>query len=683
MSQRELRAVIQGMMEMLSAEDIQTIRSNVPGAVLPGIDTMTGNPYAMSTLLDLSKITQKTNAPVYYSPSTNSVYVRQSDITLRGINFGDATVYLDANDVTVEDCDFSGELRQNGDGAIVENDTFTGVRSPTGFWGGFISSNSNITIEDNKLLNAPSDAIDIAGTAIPSDVWNGVPGGNISGNYFEGAGDEPGAHADAIWVTDSSIPISITNNLFDGTANAANTASGVNANSDIRITNEVGSVSSVTASGNYFLGAGFGFEVISETSNPNYTISNISFTNNYIGFQFFGQYYPGSNSLATVSGITTVDFSNPSQSTQALSAYVNAGVPTPVVVSGTSSGAGETGTVPTTLVGNGYALASLGAAGTGETNFLGGSGAQYVHGGQGANILTYLALGDGGDKVTAFDPGKDVIDLSRIDADILTPGLQNFTFIGSAPFNGGAEVRYQLNPTNYTTTVQATLAGDTTADFSIMFYGLVPLTAADFALTAAQSTAALADGAALTYTQVATAAGAPTEYAYSNVEGRAYTTYDAFYGTGYENLEADDLNLSASANELLLYDPSQTVTRGGGAETLTVGTGSDPLAYHATETIDATTSSGEQFIFGTGFGHETINGYNASGATPDSLQLAISAFSYLTPSMTQAQDLAAVLSHASNGQSGLTINDTHGDSLTLTRVTSAMVGVNPAMLQFT
>ena len=38
-------------------------------------------------------------------------------------------------------------------------------------------------------------------------------------------------------------------------------------------------------------------------------------------------------------------------------------------------------------------------AGAGETNFVGGFGAQYLYGGQGANILTYLAVGDGGDTV--------------------------------------------------------------------------------------------------------------------------------------------------------------------------------------------------------------------------------------------------------------------------------------------
>jgi hypothetical protein len=52
---------------MITAAEIQEIRNNDPGAVLPGIDTMTGNPYAASSLLDVTKITQKTTAPYYYS----------------------------------------------------------------------------------------------------------------------------------------------------------------------------------------------------------------------------------------------------------------------------------------------------------------------------------------------------------------------------------------------------------------------------------------------------------------------------------------------------------------------------------------------------------------------------------------------------------------------------------------
>ena len=114
-----------------------------------------------------------------------------------------------------------------------------------------------------------------------------------------------------------------------------------------------------------------------------------------------------------------------------------------------------------------------------------------------------------------------------------------------------------------------------------------------------------------------------------------------------------------------------------------MGTGSDPLAYHAVETIDATTSTGEQFIFSAGFGKETINGFSVSGTTPNSIQLAKAAFSYLTPGMTQAEDLAAVISKATRSSSGLTISDTHGDSLTLTGVTPSMVAANPGMFAFT
>jgi hypothetical protein len=119
---------------MITAADIQTIRDADPTAVLPGIDTMTGNPYATSSLVSVTKITQNNKAPYYYSPSQNTVYVTQSGLVLSGINFGDATVLLDANNVTVKDCTFSSTLRQNGQGATVENNTFVGVRSPTGFW---------------------------------------------------------------------------------------------------------------------------------------------------------------------------------------------------------------------------------------------------------------------------------------------------------------------------------------------------------------------------------------------------------------------------------------------------------------------------------------------------------------------------------------------------------------------
>src|SRR6476620_1847794 len=93
---------------MITAAEIQSIRNANPGAVLPGIDTMTGNPYATSSLIDVSKITQNSKAPYSYSPSRNTVTVTQDGAVLSGINFGSATVLIGADNVTIKDCTFTG-----------------------------------------------------------------------------------------------------------------------------------------------------------------------------------------------------------------------------------------------------------------------------------------------------------------------------------------------------------------------------------------------------------------------------------------------------------------------------------------------------------------------------------------------------------------------------------------------
>ena len=367
----------------------------------------------------------------------------------------------------------------------------------------------------------------------------------------------------------------------------------------------------------------------------------------------------------------------------AQAAYTAAGVPTAGVISATAGSVWTiaSGSKPTTIFGNGIVGEDL-QAGAGETNFVGGAGTQHLYGGQGVNILTYLAMSDGGDTVAAFNPAKDVIDLSHIDANLTTAGVQNFTFIGTAAFTGaGGQVRYQLDKTKNVTTVQVALAGDTSADLTITLMGLLPLTAANFALTPAQSSADLAAGALATYSKVQTT-GAAIEYLHSNIAGKAYTSFESFSGPGYDNLAANDLNLSSTADELLLYDPNQTVAKGAGVEFLETGTGQDSLSYHPAETIDATTSGGEHFVFGAGFGAETINGFAASGASADTIQLATSAFSYLTAGMSQAQDLAALLAHAASGSSGLTISNSHGDSLTLAGVSAATVAANPTAIRF-
>jgi hypothetical protein len=53
----------------------------------------------------------------------------------------------------------------------------------------------------------------------------------------------------------------------------------------MRITDEYGNTNNVTVTGNYLIGGGFNFELAAP--NANYTISNVSVTNNYLGFAMY------------------------------------------------------------------------------------------------------------------------------------------------------------------------------------------------------------------------------------------------------------------------------------------------------------------------------------------------------------------------------------------------------------
>ena len=216
---------------MITAAEIQTIRNNDPGAVLPGIDTMTGNPYATSSLLDVTKITQNTKAPYYYSPSSNTVIRHSGRRGAQRHQFRRRDSVIDANNVTIEDCTFTGHDQLLGcrpghpiSGATVENCTFTGTKSPTenNVWivskqghhnrGQQLSEFASRLDRDSRKASSP------ATTSPARDICTG-------------------AHADAIYVPETTGPVTITDNFIDETPNAG--APG-NSNTDIRITNEGG-----------------------------------------------------------------------------------------------------------------------------------------------------------------------------------------------------------------------------------------------------------------------------------------------------------------------------------------------------------------------------------------------------------------------------------------------------------
>jgi serralysin len=645
-----------------TSTEIALLREADPGVVIPGIDTETGNPLSSSSLLSLSSLSTNPTAGIYYDAVNNRVVINQAGATLSGYNLGTATVVVNADNVTISDDTFTGTTGwyavqvEGGHGnTTITNDTFDGGGTDLKL-AAWVVSSGEVTITDNSFIDTPSDGLDLSGSGV------------VSGNYFSGAGyTSTGAHPDAIWVTDSSGPLTISDNFIDWSTNSD---SNFYTNDAIRITAEEGSVSNVTVTGNFLLGGSTSIDA--GNAGTDGTFSNITITGNYIGFAEYYTFYPGPMTGVTASDNTIIDYTNTAYATDAWAAYVAAGIPTPYLEVSTSGatilGSSVSGAV--TLYGSASAHVY---GGNSENNIVAGLGREYLFGGAGKNIFTYLtptgtATDSSSSVITNFDPAKDVINLSSIDADLSAAGVQSFTFIGTDAFtSSGAEVRYQQNTTTDTTTIQVAMAGDSSSDLTITINGLLTLTSDNFALTASQAASDFSAGAALSETSLRS--GSATEYTYSNVEGRSYSSYESFENANYVGAEV--LNLSSTSDEVDPIQSGVTLTRGGSSETVAIGTGSFSVGYKPTETINAGGAGADTFTFNSGFGSETISNLSLSGSNADTVDLSTAAFSYLNSSMTQAQDLAAVLAHAASGSSAITLFDTAGDRLSLAGQTSS------------
>jgi hypothetical protein len=676
---------------VITAAELALLRASLPnghlpnGNPIPGLDTTVGNRQASLT----SPTTLPTNpgGPLWYDAAHKRVVVRWDNITLSGYNFSGLSVEVDGSDCTIQNCTFDDNTpyqcavvqEVGASGLTVTNCTFNGgdnVEQECSVNG----VSGHTTISGCLFLNTPDHAVDLA--------W-----GSVTNCAFMGSktGSHITAHVDAISLLGTTGPVTISGNYIDWTNNPGEQVT----NNAIRVTSEGGNnTDGVTVTGNIILGGQNTF-MANQTPIAGTTtqglMNNVVVSGNWIGFgvasDFATEGAIGANStgVGTFRGLNTIfDWTNQLYSTNAWAAYVANGVGTTHLI--TSSGGAISGAASgsTTLYGGGFNVGMHGSAN--ETVFVGGAGGQIMVGGAGANIFKYLAISDSPangavDVVMNFDPDKDVIDLSPIDANLSVAGVQSFTFIGTAPFSGsGGQVRYQLDPTNNQTLVEADLAGDSAPDLEIRLSGLVNLSAADFALTSAQSSADMAAGAAL---QVAETAryGVAAVKTYTNVIGKSYSSFQAFYPSGVVNV-ADDLNLSSTANELDLWGSNLTISRAAGTECLQAGATKFPAVYHANETIQVGTAGSETFALSSGFGNETIAGFSPSGAGSDSLRLQTSMFSYLNSSMSQSADLAAVIGSPSHGVSGITIADSYGDRLNLPGVTSSMLLANPGNISF-
>lgn len=143
-----------------------------------------------------------------------------------------------------------------------------------------------------------------------------------------------------------------------------------------------------------------------------------------------------------------------------------------------SGGAGDD-----TLVGMTGADTLLG--GVGDDVLTGNGGSDRLTGGGGADRFNFdkaYPLSGGVDTITDFSRSEgDRINVHSIDANSLTTGGDDFTFIGVQAFHGApGELRYVVS--GGVATVQGDLNGDAVADFSIRLVGVSTLSAADFLL---------------------------------------------------------------------------------------------------------------------------------------------------------------------------------------------------------
>jgi Ca2+-binding RTX toxin-like protein len=121
--------------------------------------------------------------------------------------------------------------------------------------------------------------------------------------------------------------------------------------------------------------------------------------------------------------------------------------------------------------------------GEGDDLIIGGDGIDVMTGGAGADVFRFGNFDNGSDgyadRITDFVSGSDRIDLSLADASIWSPGIQDFTFVGTAAFTGTAgELRYSIVGND--TVIQADWNGDGGADMEMVLTGQISLSGSDF-----------------------------------------------------------------------------------------------------------------------------------------------------------------------------------------------------------
>ena len=164
--------------------------------------------------------------------------------------------------------------------------------------------------------------------------------------------------------------------------------------------------------------------------------------------------------------------------------------------------------------------------------------------------------------------------------------------------------------------------------------------------------------------------------------GHPYSSYEDIYNSAAALVADAQNNISGSGN-LNLYADGLTITSSSGNKSVTVGSDTFAVNPHSVETTTVMSSkSDETFVYGPGFGKDTMAGFLATSASHDLLQFSASMFGFSSNS-SQTADAHALLGKFVTGTTNTTITDLQGDTLTLNGLTIATLKANLADFKFT
>ncbi len=298
---------------MYSQLEMQLMRDAAgPGAVIPGVDTQTGNQLPAASLVKAE--TLGTQNGVVYDAYNHRIIVSKDGVNLNGIDFGNNQLLIKSNNVTVTNCTFEPtsqyySVMNNGSNTTVQNCTFTG---PT--------FNAAVGFHCRWQLDHHQGQF-VHRLALRRDHPRGrrrdrqlflkrrLSGGRPCRRHLGGVDDRPGDHHRQFHRLDTKCRRH--DGLWSGPGPPHH--------------EREGSTSNVTASGNYLLGGSYTMQVGLATGAPE-IMSNISIAGNYIGFGNSGAIYPNSPSSVTYSDNVVFDWRNSDYSTTALAAYKASGI---------------------------------------------------------------------------------------------------------------------------------------------------------------------------------------------------------------------------------------------------------------------------------------------------------------------------------------------------------------------